>query len=92
MMRFTLTAKAGPSLGSNVIPLLVTLKPAGRCRDTYEYNSDSGALLRMLRSNTEVSGYELAAFDGNLKVLSDAQLQRVELKDKVLREIGFFID
>ena len=91
-MCFTLTAKANTSRGSDATTVSVTLKPVGRCRDTYEYKSDSQALLRMLRRNTEVNGYELAAFNGNLRIRKNAQLNCVELKDGVLREIGFFID
>lgn len=94
MMRFTITAKASssPSPGSSTRPLSVTLKPAGKSVGAYEYSSDSAALLRMLRRDTEINGFELAAFTGDLRARSNAQLHRVPLKDGVLREVGFFID
>ena len=93
-MRFDLAATAPqtPRLNDQTIPLTITLKPAGRCPGAFEYKTDSQALLRMLRRETEVNGFELLAFRGDLNGRAKARLRSVALKDSTLRDIGFFID
>ena len=93
-MRFDIAATVPvESFPSNYeMPLSITLKPANCCPGTFEYKTHSRVLLRMLRCETEVSGFELAAFTGDLRIRSKARLRSVELKDDSLRKIGFFID
>jgi hypothetical protein len=53
---------------------------------------DSGALLRLLRQQTDLPGYVLEGFERKLRVPLGARLLGVELSETVLTDIGYFID
>lgn len=93
-MRFDISAKTAqsaiPKAGN--IPVSITLRPANCCPGTFEYKSNSRTLLNMLRDETDLNGYTLANFDGELHARSTARIRGVKLGDGVLREIGYFID
>ena len=93
-MRFDLSAKSSQTVAprTGTIPLSITLRPANCCPGTFEYKSNSRALLNMLRDETDLNGYTLASFDGELHARSSARIRGVNLGDGVLREIGYFID
>lgn len=93
-MRFDLSAKSSQSVAprAGTIPVSITLRPANCCPGTFEYKTTSRALLNMLRDETDLNGYTLASFDGELHARSAARIRGVNLGDGVLREIGYFID
>jgi hypothetical protein len=53
---------------------------------------DSAALLRLLRQQTDLPGYVLETFERRLHSPADARLLGVELSERVLTDIGYFID
>ncbi len=93
-MRFDLSAKASQTVSPKIgtIPLSITIRPANCCPGSFEYKSNSRALLNMLRDATDLCGYLLANFDGELHSRSTARLRGIEINDGTLHEIGYFID
>ena len=93
-MRFDISAKTSQSTipKAGTLPVSITLKPANCCPGTFEYKTTSRALLNMLRDETDLNGYTLASFDGELHARAAARIRGVTLGDTVLREIGYFID
>lgn len=78
--------------GSGTIPLSLTICPARGLSGDYEYQTDSAALLLMLREQTDLPGYVLQSFEQNLRAPLGARLLAVDLSDSVLTKIGYFID
>lgn len=93
-MRVNLSAR--PSRNSvgrpGTTPVLLTIRPACRVPGEYEYATDSRALLRLLRQQTDLPGYVLEIFERQLRAPLSAQLLGVELSDSVLTDIGYFVD
>jgi hypothetical protein len=58
----------------------------------YDWQTDSKALLRLLRHQTDLSAYKLERFEKGLCSKVGAKLTGVELNDSVLTKIGYFID
>jgi hypothetical protein len=78
--------------GPGTIPLSLTIRPSCGLPGDYEYPTDSAALLRMLRQQTDLPAYVLQTFEQNLRTQLSARLLGVELSDSVLTKIGYFID
>ncbi len=78
--------------GAGTIPISLTIRPACGLPGDYEYSTDSMALLRLLRRETELPADELQRFEKNLRASLGARLMGVELSDSALTEIGYFID
>ena len=78
--------------GAGTIPLSLTIRPACGLPGDYEYPTDSAALLRMLREQTELPASVLQRFEQNLHAPLGARLLGVDLSDRVLTKIGYFID
>jgi hypothetical protein len=78
--------------GAGTIPLSLTIRPACGLPGDYEYPTDSASLLRLLRQQTDLSANVLQRFENNLRALVGARLMGVELSDRVLTKIGYFID
>lgn len=93
-MRVNLSARlSGNSAGwGGTAPVLLTIRPACRIPGDYEYATDSHALLRLLRRETDLPGYVLDVFEKQLRAPLNAQLLGVELSDSVLTDIGYFVD
>jgi hypothetical protein len=88
-----ITQPSDPSKsGSGTIPLSLTIRPACGLPGDYEYPTDSAALLRMLRQQTDLPADVLRLFENNLRASIGARLMGVELSDRVLKNIGYFID
>ncbi len=81
-----------PKSGSGKIPLSLTIRPASGFPGEYQFPTDSYALMRLLRQKTDLPAPVLERFEGNLVAPLGARLLGVELGDKVLTEIGYFID
>ena len=74
------------------LPLSLTIRPACGLPGDYQYATDSTALMRMLHTQTDLPASVLQRFEGNLHTLTSTRLLAVELSERVLTEIGYFID
>jgi hypothetical protein len=77
---------------AGTVPLSLTVRPACGLPGDYEYPTDSKALLRLLRQQTDLSADALQCFEKDLRDSRGARLMGVELSDSVLTDIGYFID
>ena len=87
----TRPSRSSPS-SAGALPLLLTIRPSCGIPGDYECSMDSTALLRMLRQQTDLPGYVLESFERRLRTPQDARLLGVELSERVLTDIGYFID
>jgi hypothetical protein len=78
------------SLGT--IPLSLTIRPACGLPGDYDWQTDSKALLRLLRMQTDLPAYAIERFEEGLRNRLGAKLMGVELSDRVLTDIGYFVD
>jgi len=81
-----------PESGGETIPLSLTIRPACGLPGDYEFPIDSRSLLRLLRQQTDLSADVLQRFEKNLYATPGARLLGVELSERVLTDIGYFID
>jgi hypothetical protein len=85
-----------PSDGSEsipgAIPLSLTIRPACGLPGDYDWQTDSKALMRLLRMQTDLPAYALERFEAGLQAHAGAKLLGVELSDRVLTDIGYFIE
>jgi hypothetical protein len=87
------TQPSRPSLSTaGTITLTLTIRPACGIPGDYERRMESGALLRLLRQQTDLPGYVLESFEQKLHSPVGARLLGVELSESVLTDIGYFID
>lgn len=93
-MRFTLAAlpSANRPLRPSDKPLTVQLKPSYGVPGEHSYQTDSFSLRSMLKRHTELSGLAITTFMRQIEEGITARLAGVELNDRVLREIGYFLD
>lgn len=77
---------------TGTIPLSLTIRPACGLPGDYDCQTDSKALLRLLRLQTDLPGYALERFEESLRSQVGAKLMGVELSDSALTDIGYFID
>ncbi|MGD0891011.1 MAG: hypothetical protein ABR923_05715 [Terracidiphilus sp.] len=88
-----ITRPSDPSqVSKGAIPLFLTIKPACGLPGDYECPTDSAGLLRMLRQQTDLPLQVIQRFEENLYTFRSAQLLGVELSDRVLENLGYFID
>ncbi len=80
------------AFGPGTIPITLTIRPACGLPGDYEFPTDSAALLRLLRLQTDLPGYVLDVFATELRARLAARLMGVELSESVLTDIGYFID
>lgn len=78
--------------GPGTIPLSLTIRPSCGLPGDYEYPTDSGALLQMLRKHTDLPASVLQDFQMSLRSPVGARLFGVDLSDDALTKIGYFID
>jgi hypothetical protein len=93
-MRVNLTTRRSDHCESSfgTVPISLTIRPACGLPGDYEYPTDSAALLRMLRRQTDLPDFVLQRFESALREPSGARLLGVELSESILTEIGYFID
>ena len=80
-----------PVFGKGAIPLSLTIKPSCGLPGDYEYATDSATLMRLLRQ-TDLPASVLQRFEGKMWDATGARLLGVELSDRLLTDIGYFID
>jgi len=93
-MRVNLITRPSDRSGSSrgPIPLSLTIRPACGLPGDYDCQTDSKALLRLLRLQTDLPAYALDGFEECLRNRLAARLMGVELNDSVLTDFGYFID
>jgi hypothetical protein len=85
-------ASAASLAGKGAIPLSLTIKPACGLPGDFEYATNSSALLKMLHERTDLPDAVIQRFTSTLYGAQSARLLGVELSERVLTEIGYFID
>jgi len=78
--------------GAGTIPLSLTIRPACGLPGDYECATDSAALLRLLRQQTDLPASVLERFEETMSSPLGTRLLGVDLNDAVLTNIGYFID
>jgi hypothetical protein len=78
--------------GKGAIPLSLTIRPAGGLPGDYEYMTDSSSLIEMLKKNTDLPASVIQRFQGNIYASDSARLLGVDLSDRILTDIGYFVD
>lgn len=93
-MRVNLITQSSTSslYGKQTIPLSLTIRPACGLPGDYQYMTDSSSLMEMLRQHTDLPASVINRFEGTLYDLGSARLLGVDLSERVLTEIGYFID
>ena len=74
------------------IPVSLLIKPACGLPGDYSYATDSQTLLTMLKQQTDLPTPVLDRFMSDLRSAPMARLRAVELDERVLRKIGYFVD
>jgi hypothetical protein len=74
------------------LPLSLTIKPACGLPGDYQYATDSAALMQMLHKQTDLPAAVLQSFEVKLWDKLGARLLGVELSERLLTDIGYFID
>ncbi len=88
-----LTTSSGPFYPSaKTIPLSLTIKPSCGVAGAYSFPTDSAALLRLLRTSTDLPTMVLKRFESSMYTSPCAKLMGVDLRDSVLEDIGYFVD
>jgi hypothetical protein len=92
-MRVNLIMRAKESSAAKgTLPVSLTIRPACGLPGDYEYDTDFVEVLRMLSRQTDLPETVLTRFTESLSSCATAQLLGVELNEKTLTEIGYFID
>jgi hypothetical protein len=94
IMRMNLSARAVPSNRSDPPgnPILLTVSPACLLPGDYSYTTNSDSLLRMLRQRTDLPSTVLDKFEMGIRSPKGANLLAVEISERTLTEIGYFVD
>ena len=80
------------SAGMGTIPLSLTIRPACGLPGDFSCPTDSTALLSMLLLETDLPSTVLRRFERDIISTTKARLLNVELSDRALTNIGYFID
>ncbi|HEX6496520.1 MAG TPA: hypothetical protein VF018_13605 [Acidobacteriaceae bacterium] len=92
-MRVNVTAH--PSLSPHAAaprPVILTIQPSCGIPGDFSYTTDSASLMRMLRQKTELRLSVIENFQRELEISKSARLLSVEMSERTLTEIGYFID
>lgn len=93
-MRVNLISRpSGPATsGKGRTPIFLTIRPACGLPGDYQFPTDSDALMRMLRKETSLPATVLERFEDKLAAPTGARLLGVELGERILTDIGYFVD
>lgn len=76
----------------SAVPVSLMIRPACGLPGDYAYATDSQTLLSMLKQQTDLPAPVLDRFMSDLRHGPSARLWAVELDDRTLRKIGYFLD
>ena len=85
-------SSASSVYGKSTIPLTLTIRPSCGLPGDYCFATDSASLLRMLRRETDLPASVIGNFESKLYDSMESRLLGVELNDRTLTEIGYFVD
>ncbi len=93
-MRVNLIAQSSLPFGSGAatMPLSLLIRPACGLPGDYVYPTDSASLLKLLKAETNLPSSVIQKFKLNLQTFLNARILAVELSERVLTEIGYFVD
>ncbi len=74
------------------VPVFLMIRPASGLPGEYSYATDSRTLLAMLKQQTDLSAPVLDRFMTELSCAPSARLWAVDLDDRTLQKIGYFVD
>ncbi len=74
------------------VPVSLMMRPACGLPGDHAYATDSQALLSMLKQQTDLPTPVLDRFMSDLRCALSARLRAVELDDRTLRKMGYFVD
>jgi hypothetical protein len=78
--------------GKGAFPLTLTIRPACGIPGEYQCRTDSSTLLKMLRQETDLPSSVIGRFESKLYASTDSRLLGVELSERTLTDIGYFVD
>ena len=78
--------------GLFTIPVSIKIRPSCGIPGEYEYETDTASLGSMLRRQTDLPSSVIERFEERMQIAFHAHLLRVELSEKVLTEIGYFVE
>ena len=93
-MRVNLITKVSPASGPRIgtVPVSLLIKPSCGLPGDYTYPTDSDALVKMLYKQTDLAKPVVERFESEMRTYPSARLLGVDLNDRVLKQIGYFID
>jgi hypothetical protein len=92
-MRVNFTARPSRSQDmASTQSVLLTIQPACGIPGDFSYLTDSASLVRMLRQKTELRLTAIENFERELETPKGARLLSVEMSERALTEIGYFVD
>jgi len=93
-MRVNLISQSSASslTGKSTVPLTLTIRPSCGIPGDYCYATDSSTLLKMLRLETDLPASVIGNFESKLYGSTESRLLGVELSDRTLTDIGYFVD
>jgi len=93
-MRVNLISHSSAALasGKSAIPLTLTIRPSCGIPGDYQYTTDSSSLVKMLRRETDLPAAVITNFEAKMYAAPESRLLGVELNDRALTEIGYFVD
>jgi hypothetical protein len=77
---------------TGAMTLSLKIRPACGLPGEYEYATDSTTLVRMLHRQTDLPAAVIERFEDRMYTAFNAHLLGVELSEKTLTEIGYFVD
>jgi hypothetical protein len=77
---------------AGTVALTLSIRPACGIPGEFECPIDSAALLRLLRQQTDLPDSVIEVFGKKLRTGPRARLLGVELSERALTDIGYFID
>ena len=72
--------------------VFLTIQPAVGIPGDFSYTTDNASLVRMLRQKTELRLATIENFERELETSKSARLLSVEMSERALTEIGYFVD
>ena len=92
-MRVNFTARPARAHNSaSTQSVVLTIQPACGIPGDFSYTTDSASLVRMLRQKTELRLSAIENFQRELDTPKGARLLSVEMSERALTEIGYFVD
>jgi hypothetical protein len=85
-------ALTSPRPGTGPVPISLTIRPACGLPGEFQFPTNSTDLLRLLQQQTDLPSTVIERFKINLSIKPEAKLLGVELSEKVLTKIGYFVD